>query len=238
MASWQAAWFFMPKLRSVQWTAPTSAFPHQSESASDCGGVPPQIVTIALGLVWRASCEYEKQHGNYFNITRLATSGMQQRITSFTCLCSDEDDPDTRLSCTNSLPRCHSITLRAGIVEVAPTSRALQHLEVIGIRRVTFYNARIRIPSSLPLAVLTLASHGIMELQLDEKLVVDPCKVSLAAQSLHAPRFPLLVSGALRELLLCIKDPSHSCIDLTTLPQGARASSRIDKGGYRFDWAL
>lgn len=226
MASWQAAWFFMPKLHTISWTARTSTFPYLRFQAGHQKGVPTQIVNLSLYLVWNH--DYERVHGNEFNIVRLGPSGMQLRVTTLHCTSA----------CAQPMPRYRMIRLQAASIEIVPVSALLQFLDVSGSKSISFRSSRFLGAGRLPMNRLGLASEGLLQLELSDPWVVKPRIMRLTAHSLQAPGFAKLLSNALTELSILIVDPSHSSIDLKTLPQGARSASWIDEVGYHFHWTV
>ncbi|KAK9825115.1 hypothetical protein WJX74_010132 [Apatococcus lobatus] len=237
MASWQATWFFMPKMRSIRWSAFTSTFPvHPRHLIRDQGRVPPHIVNIELSLTWYSdpedSSSEEEDYQKKFSISSLAPSGLAGSLTLLQCN-MNRQDLDSHITCDHPLPKCRSIKLEAGHVVVLPICR---NIEVIG-SSVAFYNRRFWGCAKLPMDVLSLTSLDHLRFCLDQSCDVQPRKIVLIARSLRVPAFQELVSSSLAVLSLSIANPSRSRIDLSSLPQGATSSSCLDGSGYHFDWS-
>ena len=240
MASWQSAWFFMPHLHTISWSASTSAFPDPQTiypRGDNRNGVPNQVVNIAISLEW--DYEYERKIGNEFHTGRLYHGKLAEHITSFRCTAADEDG-DTKIFCRRAMPKCCSIELRASMVEISPVSMMLKHLDVCGSTSIYFLGNPLYVKvglGRLPMTMLNLTTQGEMKLELGDQREVHPCDMRLAAKSLQAPDIGKLLSSTLTALSVHIKDPIHSLLDLSSLPHGSRSSSCIDESGYQLHWS-
>ena len=228
LAVWQTSWFFLPRLKSIHWSALTSTFPAAGCSSYYPGSLPSHVEAIHLTLAWNETA------GSKFSVAeRLAGTGFWERMVSFTCK-AEPSRSDTWLQCTGPMEKLRKVDLEASVITLCPMSNAIEHVSCLGHRQLDFYCSFFGLkPPSLN--TMVLACPGSLRISLGH-CKLNPKIVKVSAGTLHAPQLRRLWSENLYALSLKVSKVDLSDFDSSGLPPGAVMVSKFEKPGHTFEW--